>query len=72
MQKVTNCGEIGWAVFCGKEQMTRALFSRSKIEANFARPYYKSAKSHALHSLKHYKIFWPNKEFSIGHAKERY
>ena len=72
MEKIMLYGEIGWAVFDGENQMTRALFSQSKIESNFARPYYKSAKSHALHSLKHYKIFWPNKEFRVGHAKERY
>ena len=72
MQKVTNCGEIGWAVFCGKEQMTRALFAQSKIGENFARPYYKSAKTHALASLKRHKILLPDRVFRIAHAKERY
>ena len=72
MEKITYCEEIGWAVFSGEEQMTRALFSQSKIGENFARPYYKSAKSHALSSLKRHKLLWPDKEFRIAHAKTRH
>lgn len=72
MTKITYCGEIGWAVFCGEEQITRALFSRSKICSNFARPYHKTAKSHAMYSLRNYKWLCPDKEFRIAHAKERY